>query len=67
MEVMCRGLLSVSYSLNTQLGVDCFVVGSGFLALFQATFHAILHVHYILYIIDPLFEIILLTTEVKLI
>lgn len=63
MEVLCRGLLSVSYSLNTQLGADGFVVGSRFLALFQATFHAVLH--YILYIIDPLFEIILLTTEMK--
>lgn len=50
MEVMCHGLMGVSYSLNTQLGVDCFVVGSGFLALFQVTVHAVLHVHYILYI-----------------
>lgn len=35
-------------------GADCFVVNSGFLALFRATFHAVLH--YILYIIDHSFN-----------
>lgn len=48
-------------------GVGCFAVGPRFLALFQATFHACLHVHYILYIIDRLYDTILLTTEVKFI
>lgn len=68
MEVMCHRLLSVSYSLNTQWGGgELVAVGPRFLALFQATFHACLHVHYILYIIDRLFDTILLTTEVKFI